>query len=99
MPSSIKFGYYFYWSARTQTVRFYARHGEARIWCAVTRTALEERAGLNGPPFLQPPPEGSEIVVCLLIDPSRSGAGLRKGPLWCIPPDQARPHHAAIRRA
>jgi uncharacterized protein DUF1488 len=49
MPSSVKFDYYFYWSARTQTVRFYARHGEARIWCAVTRTALEERAGSPGP--------------------------------------------------
>jgi hypothetical protein len=45
MPGSIKFEFYFFWSGLTQTVRFYARHQDSRIRCAVTRTALEERAG------------------------------------------------------
>ena len=45
MPSLVEFDYYFFWSALTQTIRFYARYGDSRIWCAVTRTALEERAG------------------------------------------------------
>jgi hypothetical protein len=45
MSRSVEFQYYFFWSALTQTVRFYAHHGESRVRCAVTRIALEERAG------------------------------------------------------
>src|ERR1700694_2809441 len=32
---SVEFEYYFFWSPLTQTVRFYARHGDSRIRCAV----------------------------------------------------------------
>ena len=49
MASSLEFEYYFFWSGLTQTVRFYARHGDRRIRCAVTRMALEERAGALQP--------------------------------------------------
>src|SRR6266567_7957966 len=49
MASSLEFEYYLFWSGLTQTVRFYARHGDRRIRCAVTRMALEERAGALQP--------------------------------------------------
>jgi hypothetical protein len=45
MPSSVEFEYCFFWSDLTQTVRFSARYRDRRIRCAVTRRALEERAG------------------------------------------------------
>jgi hypothetical protein len=45
----VKFEYYFFWSPLTQTVRFYARHEDSRIRCAVTRTALEDLAQSSGP--------------------------------------------------
>jgi hypothetical protein len=44
MSRSVEFQCYFFWSI-TQTVRFYAHHGESRVRRAVTRIALEERAG------------------------------------------------------
>ncbi len=49
MPSSVEFEYYFFWSGLTQTIRFYARYGDSRIRCGVTRTALEEWAGALKP--------------------------------------------------
>src|SRR6266496_2488663 len=45
----VEFEYYFFWSPLTQTVRFYARHGDSRIRCAVTRTSLEDLAQSSGP--------------------------------------------------
>ncbi len=44
----VEFEYYFFWSPLTQTVRFYARHGDSRIRCAVTRTSLEDLAQSSG---------------------------------------------------
>jgi Protein of unknown function (DUF1488) len=40
--NSVDFERYFFWSAHTQTVRFFARCEDRRIRCAVTRTALED---------------------------------------------------------
>jgi len=45
----VKFEYYFFWSPLTQTVRFYGRHEDSRIRCAVTRTALEDLTQSGGP--------------------------------------------------
>src|SRR6266699_1022190 len=45
----VEFEYYFFWSPLTQTVRFYARHGDSRIRCAVTRTSLEDLAQSRSP--------------------------------------------------
>ena len=45
----VGFEYYFFWSAYSQTIRFYARYKERRIRCAVTRAALEDRVGSRTP--------------------------------------------------
>jgi len=41
----LKFGYFFFWSWLTQSIRFSAFYMDRRIRCAVTRAALEELSG------------------------------------------------------
>jgi hypothetical protein len=45
----LKFGYFFFWSWLTQSIRFSAFYTDRRIRCAVTRAALEELSGSRKP--------------------------------------------------
>ena len=41
----LEFGYFFFWSPLTQTIKFSASYMDRQIRCAVSRAALEEMAG------------------------------------------------------